>query len=113
MILHILVLTLQNLVIVIWALNSVIQILEDHAFQLQIVVTIVDVIVQLMICYICLTMGSHVHLRKLQMTLDLTTGVPKIVFSRTRVSIRDCEVVDEDADANEVHLIRTNSLNSE
>ncbi len=40
----------------------------------------VDVIVELMICYICVTMGSDERLRKFKMTLDMTSGVPKFRF---------------------------------
>ena len=29
-----------------------------------------------------MTMGSHVRLRQLSMTLDITSGIPKIVFLR-------------------------------
>ncbi len=47
----------------------------------------VDFIVQLMICYICLSMGSHVHLREFKMTLDLSKGVPKVMLTRNIESV--------------------------
>ena len=62
MILHSILLTLQSFVNVFAAL-SYIPFLQSHAVQISIVVSVVDLIVQLMICYICLTMGSHVQLR--------------------------------------------------
>jgi hypothetical protein len=40
----------------------------------------VDVTVQLMICLICMTMGSDERLRKFKMTLDLSSGAPKVIF---------------------------------
>lgn len=43
--------------------------------------TAVDVIVQLAICFICLTMGSSEKLRRFKMTLEFTSGAPKLVFS--------------------------------
>ncbi len=54
--------------------------------MIDIVVTVVDLIVQLMICFICLTMGSHENLRKFRLTLDPTTGVPKVMFMPIRES---------------------------
>ncbi len=64
MIIHIILLTLQSLVAVFAALELYIQVLFNYSQVITIVMTAVDLIVQLMICYICLTMGSHVHLRK-------------------------------------------------
>ena len=39
-------------------------------------------------------MGSHADLRNFKMTLELTTGVPKVVFTRIRDSVD--EVDDEE-----------------
>ena len=39
-------------------------------------------------------MGSHAALRNFKMTLELTTGVPKVVFTRIRDSVD--EVDDEE-----------------
>ena len=39
-------------------------------------------------------MGSHADLRNFNMTLELTTGVPKIVFTRIRDSVDDEEEVE-------------------
>ncbi len=80
MILHSLLLTLQSLVTVVYALLPYIPVLFGRAALINIVVTAVDLIVQLLICYICLTMGSQPQLRKFQLTLDVTSGVPKVVF---------------------------------
>ena len=63
MILHSILLTLQSLVTVFSALSPYIPLFFYHATLITIVVSAVDLIVQLMICYICLTMGSHVQLR--------------------------------------------------
>ena len=72
MILHSILLALQSLVNVFNALILYIPFFLNHFGVITIVVTATDLIVQLMICYICLTMGSHVQLRKFQMTLDMT-----------------------------------------
>jgi hypothetical protein len=92
MIIHSLLLTLQSLAAVFGTLLPYIKVFYTNSVLITIVVTAVDLIVQLMICYICLTMGSHIHLRNFQMTLDLTTGVPKVVFSYIRESIFDSEI---------------------
>ncbi len=63
MILHSILLALQSLVNVFSALEPYIQFLNSHGPLISIFLTAVDLIVQLMICYICLTMGSHVQLR--------------------------------------------------
>jgi hypothetical protein len=70
MILHSVLLILQGFVAIFQAIEPFI--LLSYGSMITIVVTAVDLIVQLMICYICLTMGSHVQLRKFQMTLDMT-----------------------------------------
>ncbi len=72
MILHSILLTLQSLVTLFNGFEPFIQFLFSHAVLINVVMTAVDLIVQLMICYICLTMGSHVQLRLYQMTLDMT-----------------------------------------
>ncbi len=89
MIIHTLLLALQSLVVIVNTLVPYIQFFYNHAHLITIIVTVVDLIVQLMICYICLSMGSHAYLRKFQITLDLTTGVSKVVFKRIRESVRD------------------------
>ena len=62
------------------------------------VVTASDVILQLMICFVCLTMGSHEHLRKFIMTVDLSLGVPKIVLTRIQSkSLRISMPIDQDS----------------
>ena len=71
-----------------------------------------DVIVQLMICYICLTMGSNEHLRKFQMTLDMSTGVPKFVFSCIRERDQKNEVEVKETFDDEIRFTTT-SVNSE
>jgi hypothetical protein len=63
LILHSILLTLQSLVNVFNVLILYNPFISSHSALISIVVTAVDLIVQLMICYICLTMGSHVHLR--------------------------------------------------
>ncbi len=63
MILHSILLTLQSLVSVFFALYPYIPFLSSHTALITSVETAVDLIVQLVICYICLTMGSHVRLR--------------------------------------------------
>jgi hypothetical protein len=92
MLLHSAMLTLQSLVAAVYALTYYIPLLNYRSALCNIVITVVDLIVQLVICYICLTMGSNVQLCKFQMTLDLTSGVPKVVFSRTKESVRDTEI---------------------
>ncbi len=64
MILHSIMLTLQSLVAIIYALVPYIKIFLAHNVKINIIVIVVDLSVQIMICYICLTMGCHVHLRK-------------------------------------------------
>ena len=62
------------------------------------VVTASDVILQLMICFVCLTMGSHEHLRKFIMTVDLSLGFPKIVLTRIQSkSLRISMPIDQDS----------------
>ena len=63
MILHSILLTLQSLVTVFNAFEPFIPFLKSHAGLINVVLTTADLIVQLMICYICLTMGSHVQLQ--------------------------------------------------
>ncbi len=59
MIIHTLLLTLQSLVAVFYALEPYITVLSLQSALIGTIMTAVDLIVQLMICYICLTMGSH------------------------------------------------------
>ena len=82
MILHCVLLTLQNLVVFVWAFDPYIPILINRSNLIYIVLTGIDVIVQLMICFICVTMGSHINLRKFKITLDITSGAPKVIFKR-------------------------------
>ncbi len=63
MILHSILVTLQSFVYLLFALIAFIPFFTRHGPLINIVVTAVDLIVQLMICFICLTMGSHVQLR--------------------------------------------------
>ena len=56
---------------------------------IAIVSTAVDVFVQLLICFICVTIGYDVRLRKLKITLDMTTGVPKVIFLCVRERVRE------------------------
>ncbi len=63
MILHSILLTLQSLVNVFDAIATNFPFFFSHTALIYIIVTAVDLIVQLMICYICLTMGSNVQLR--------------------------------------------------
>ena len=63
MILHSILLTFQSFVNVLYALETYIPFLLSHGALITIVTTVVDLIVQLMICYICLTMGSYIQLR--------------------------------------------------
>jgi hypothetical protein len=63
MVLHSILLTLQSFVNVLFAFEPFIPFFSSHGAIIFIIVTAVDLIVQLMICYICLTMGSHVQLR--------------------------------------------------
>ena len=63
MILHSILLTLQCFVNVLNTLEIYIPFFLSYVALIYIIVTAVDLIVQLMICYICLTMGSHVQLR--------------------------------------------------
>ena len=72
MILHGLLLTLQSLVSVFYTLAPYIPALYNRWQLINIVLIAVDVIVQIVICYICVTMGSNVYLRKFKMTLLLT-----------------------------------------
>jgi hypothetical protein len=72
MILYGLLLTLQSLVSVFYTLAPYIPTLYNRWQLINIVLTAVDVIVQIVICYNCVTMGSNVHLRKFKMTLFLT-----------------------------------------
>ena len=37
-------------------------------------------------------MGSHEHLRKFKMTLDLTQAAPKVVFSRISNNVFDSNI---------------------
>ena len=63
MTLHSILLTLQSLVNVLNVLEPYILLFSSYGPLINIVTTVIDLIVQLMICYICLTMGSHVQLR--------------------------------------------------
>ena len=57
-------------------------------------------------------MGSSVYLRKFQMTLDVSNGVPYVMFSRIRESFRNSDIIIEDSVENEILSNRT-SANSE
>ncbi len=63
MIIHSLLLILQSLVTAIWAFEPFIISLLTHDGLIDIVVTAVDMTVQLMICFICVSIGSDVRLR--------------------------------------------------
>lgn len=80
MIFHVGLLGLQCSVAVFYVLEPFITYFADHLALISTVLIIVDVFVQLAICYICITMGSSVQLRKLKLTLDFTSGDPKFVF---------------------------------
>ncbi len=95
MILHSLLLTLQSFIGIFGAMIPYIKLFYNQSVLITVIVTTVDLIVQLMICYICLTMGSHVYIRNTRITLDLTTGVPKVVFSCIRESVRGSEIENE------------------
>ncbi len=87
MIFHSLLLTFQSVVTVFTGLVIYIQALYKNRHLIYIIGVVVDLIVQLMICYICLSMGSHVNLREFKMTLDLTTGTPKVMLTRIIESV--------------------------
>ncbi len=80
MILHGVLLTAQFLLTVVEALVPYIPFFLKWSNIIAIILTSVDVIVQLLICFICVTVGSDVRLRKFKMTLDMTTGVPTVKF---------------------------------
>ncbi len=48
-------------------------------------------------------MGPHFHLRKFQLTLDLTTGVPKVVFTCIRESVINAEIEAEESVEDELN----------
>ncbi len=54
---------------------------SNHWNLISVVLTLIDMIVQLLICYICLSMGSQAHLLKLKMTLLVSNRVSKVVFT--------------------------------
>jgi hypothetical protein len=56
-----------------------------------IVLTITDMIFQLTICYICLTMGSNSQLRKFRVTLDVSEGIVRFKLT-LKESIIESEV---------------------
>ena len=94
MILHSAVLILQSFAAVLTALSYT-NLLTNKWQIIFIVQTFVDMIVQLVICYICLTMGSSVQLRKFKMTLDVShPGAPKVIFT-LKESISDFELIEE------------------
>jgi hypothetical protein len=96
MILHSALLILQNFVTVFAGLVIYSKALNSHRALINIIVLVVDLIVQLMICYICLSMGCQRHLREFKMTLDLNTGVPKVMLTRIRESVVISEIdIDE------------------
>ncbi len=80
MLIHSVLLALQSFVAVISTLSYYFAVLYNHESLINIFLLGVNVIGQIMICYICVTMGSDVRLRKFKMTLDMTTGVPKVRF---------------------------------
>ena len=58
-----------------------------------------EVIVQLFICFICITMGSDKQIRKLNITLDLTIpGAPKLVWTRKLSVGSEIEAPENDFD---------------
>jgi hypothetical protein len=94
MILHSAVLILQSFAAVLTALSYT-NLLTNKWQIIFIVQTFVDMIVQLVICYICLTMGSSVQLRKFKMTLDVShPGAPKVIFT-LKESLSDFELIEE------------------
>ena len=97
MILHSILLTLQTVVVVFAALIPFKKVLLSNSFSINFTITIVDLIVQMMVSYICYTMGSSVYLRKFQMTLDVSNGVPYVMFSRIRESFRNSDIIIEDS----------------
>jgi hypothetical protein len=70
--------------------------LKQKTILVNIVLISVDTILQLAICFICLTMGSHVNLRKFKITLELNQGVARVVLSRYRESLIENEVTFEE-----------------
>jgi hypothetical protein len=87
MTLHAAILSLQSLVTIINSLLPYIPFLYNRQYIINIILVAVEVLVQLAICFICLTMGSHEFLRKFKLTLDLSNGAPKVVFSRMKESV--------------------------
>ena len=71
-----------------------------------------DVIVQLAICFICLTMGSDKQLRKFVMTLDVTIpGAPRLIWTRKESVIS--ETIAFDSENQESRQLSHGSINSE
>ena len=91
------------------AFEPYIPLLYYHNTLIGILLAAIDVIVQLAICYICLTMGSHANLRKFQLTLDLTKGVPTVVFSRIREFAVDYDFDPEVEQSNGVEMIESSA----
>ena len=108
MILHAILLTIQSLASLLAATYPYIPLLAAQTIIIDITLTVVEVIVQLMICFICLTMGSHEHLRKFKMTLDFSRGAPRIVFNRISVTESPIEVYETIGDES-----RQSSVSSE
>ncbi len=97
MILHGVLLTLQSLSTIVETLVPYLPVLYNRDILIIIVLTALDVIVQLMICFICVTIGSDERLRKIKMTLDMTSGVPKVRFCLNE-SFTEIKIEEKDED---------------
>ena len=85
MTLHVVLLCLQSTISIIIALIPYIITLFKSRNLVYIILTVVDVTVQLLICFICLTMNSNAQLRKLKITVVFNEGLPKIIFNRIEI----------------------------
>ena len=65
MILHAILVTLLSFATVLNSIYPYIGVLYQRQDLIGLILIVIDVIVQLMICYICLTIGSHENLRKI------------------------------------------------
>jgi hypothetical protein len=80
MIVHSILLLFQSFVAIIYAILTF-GLLKNWFTPINIFVTAVDILVQIAICFICLTMGSSEKIRKFKMTLDLTNPkAPNVIF---------------------------------
>ena len=74
---------------------------------------IIELVMQLAICFICFTMGSHEHLRRFKLILDYSIpNLPRVIFTRSK-SLVDSDIISVSTSVHESIRSSVKSENSE